>query len=237
MIMGFIQSFTYAEIAGLFPNKSGGASVYGAAAWVRYTKLVAPLSVWCNWFAWSPVLSLGCSIAASYIINAVAPQPTATSPAVVQWLATNGAALQMADADKVTAAIAAVAPGIRSWTLFTTTLGPVSLSLNLAFFIGARPHARGLRRAAPRYPWNGERPEVYRPPRHHPDVHRRRGPATDPRRELGELLSARPPRGAGRSRAGRLEHHGLDTGPRQHVHRGLVDLRVRDGDLLHQRVP
>ena len=98
---------------------------------------MAPLSVWCNWFAWSPVLSLGCSIAASYIINAVAPQPTATSPAVVQWLATNGAALQMADADKVTAAIAAVAPGIRSWTLFTTTLGPVSLSLNLAFFIGA----------------------------------------------------------------------------------------------------
>lgn len=137
MIMGFIQSFTYAEIAGLFPNKSGGASVYGAAAWVRYTKLVAPLSVWCNWFAWSPVLSLGCSIAASYIINAVAPQPTATSPAVLQWLATNGAALQMADADKVTAAIAAVAPGIRTWTLFTTTLGPVSLSLNLAFFIGA----------------------------------------------------------------------------------------------------
>ncbi|MES1180151.1 MAG: amino acid permease, partial [Hyphomicrobium sp.] len=33
MIMGLIQSFTYAEIAGLFPNKSGGASVYGAAAW------------------------------------------------------------------------------------------------------------------------------------------------------------------------------------------------------------
>src|SRR5512144_2749685 len=28
MVLGFIQSFTYAEIAGLFPNKSGGASVY-----------------------------------------------------------------------------------------------------------------------------------------------------------------------------------------------------------------
>ena len=32
---GFIQAFVYAEIAGLFPSKSGGASVYGAAAWVR----------------------------------------------------------------------------------------------------------------------------------------------------------------------------------------------------------
>lgn len=42
MIMGLIQSFTYAEIAGLFPNKSGGASIYGAAAWVRYSKIIAP---------------------------------------------------------------------------------------------------------------------------------------------------------------------------------------------------
>src|SRR3982750_2120668 len=46
MIMGFAQSFTYAEIAGLFPNKSGGASIYGATAWLRYSKFIAPLSVW-----------------------------------------------------------------------------------------------------------------------------------------------------------------------------------------------
>ena len=58
MVMGFLQSFTYAEIAGMFANKSGGASVYGATAWLRYSKFIAPLSVWCNWFAWSPVLSL-----------------------------------------------------------------------------------------------------------------------------------------------------------------------------------
>jgi amino acid transporter len=82
MVMGFIQSFTYAEIAGLFPNKSGGASIYGAAAWLPYSKLIAPLSVWCNWFAWSPVLSLGCSIAAAYIINAYAPAPDA---AIHSW--------------------------------------------------------------------------------------------------------------------------------------------------------
>ena len=73
IMMGFIQSFTYAEIAGLFPNKSGGASIYGAAAWVRYSKVIAPLSVWCNWLAWSPVLSLGCSIAAAYVLTAIAP--------------------------------------------------------------------------------------------------------------------------------------------------------------------
>src|SRR5689334_1025234 len=82
MFMGFIQSFTYAEIAGLFPNKSGGASVYGASAWVRYSKMVAPLSVWCNWLAWTPVLSLGCSIAAAYILNSLAPIPPADAPQV-----------------------------------------------------------------------------------------------------------------------------------------------------------
>ena len=67
--MGFIQSFTYAEIAGLFPDKAGGTSIYGAMAWVRYGKLVAPISVWCNWFAWSPVQATGSALAAGYILN------------------------------------------------------------------------------------------------------------------------------------------------------------------------
>jgi amino acid transporter len=66
--MGFIQSFTYAEIAGLFPNKAGGTSIYGAIAWVRYGKLIAPISVWCNWFAWSPVQATGSALAAGYIL-------------------------------------------------------------------------------------------------------------------------------------------------------------------------
>ena len=74
---GFIQAFTYAEIAGLFPNKTGGASVYGAVAWVRYSKLVAPLSVWCNWFAWSPVLAIGSGLAAGYMLGALFPADAA----------------------------------------------------------------------------------------------------------------------------------------------------------------
>lgn len=69
--LGFIQSFTYAEIAGLFPNKSGGTSVYGAIAWVRYSKVVAPISVWCNWFAWSPVQATGSALASGYILSAL----------------------------------------------------------------------------------------------------------------------------------------------------------------------
>ena len=89
MVMGFLQSFTYAEMAGMFGNKSGGTSVYGATAWLRYGKLIAPLSVWCNWFAWSPVLSLGCAIAAGYILNALFPIPLADSQPVIDWMTAN----------------------------------------------------------------------------------------------------------------------------------------------------
>jgi amino acid transporter len=66
--MGFIQAFVYAEIAGLYPHKSGGASIYGAAAWLPYGKFIAPISVWCNWLAWSPVLALGTSLGAAYVM-------------------------------------------------------------------------------------------------------------------------------------------------------------------------
>ena len=157
MVMGFLQSFTYAEIAGLFPNKSGGASIYGAAAWVRYSKIIAPLSVWCNWIAWSPVLSLGCSIAAAYILNALAPIPPADAPAVIAWVQSHASSIA-ADSPRVAEwlaahqgqtaqqamtalltsdAIAALTPAVRNWTLQTGTLGPVSYSLNSTFFIGA----------------------------------------------------------------------------------------------------
>jgi len=74
---GFLQAFIYAEIAGLFPSKSGGASVYGAAAWVRYGRVIAPLSVWCNWLAWTPVLAIGAGIAAGYVLTSFFPDEAA----------------------------------------------------------------------------------------------------------------------------------------------------------------
>lgn len=79
---GFVQAFTYAEIAGLFPSKSGGASVYGAIAWVPYGKLFAPVSVWCNWFAWTPVLAIGSGLTAGYVLTLLFPDPEA---AVHAW--------------------------------------------------------------------------------------------------------------------------------------------------------
>lgn len=73
MLIGFVQCFTYAEISGLFPKKSGGASVYGAVAWVPYGKMLGPISVWANWFSWSPVLAIGSGLAAGYVLNLLFP--------------------------------------------------------------------------------------------------------------------------------------------------------------------
>ena len=139
MIMGFLQSFTYAEMAGMFGNKSGGASVYGATAWLRYSKFIAPLSVWCNWFAWSPVLSLGCAIAAGYILNALFPVPlfVDASPEVVAWLADPANAGKVV-ADAIAAVTAAGTPAIRSWELFSLGIpGLGALHFNATFLIGA----------------------------------------------------------------------------------------------------
>ncbi len=132
MLFGFIQSFTYAEIAGLFPNKSGGASVYGAAAWLKYGKFIAPLSVWCNWLAWTPVLSLGCAIAAGYILNALAPIPGAESPETLAWLADPANAGRTAEE-----AIAALTPALQQPFIAFSIPGFVDLSIGMPFVIGA----------------------------------------------------------------------------------------------------
>lgn len=157
MLMGFLMSFTFAELAGLFPNKSGGASVYGAAAWVKYSKVLAPLTVWCNWVAWTPAIALGCSIAAAYILNAFAPIPSAESAEVAAWVTANASSIA-ADSPRVAEwlaanagktaqdamaallaqdGVAALTPAIRNWTLFSTQLGPVTISLSATFWIGA----------------------------------------------------------------------------------------------------
>jgi len=147
VIMGFLQAFSYAEIAGLFHSKSGGAAVYGAAAWLRYSKVIAPLSVWCNWFAWTPVLSLGCAIAAGYILNALAPIPTfgLESPDVQAWLkdAANAATIAGKSSEEAaTLAAAALSeaatPWIRSFKLLQFSFfGLANIEVGATFFIGA----------------------------------------------------------------------------------------------------
>ncbi|WP_374372074.1 APC family permease [Dongia sp.] len=138
MLMGFVQSFTYAEIAGLFPNKSGGASVYGAAAWLKYGKFIAPLSVWCNWYAWTPVLSLGSVIAAGYILGIVEQAPAAE--AIAAKIAEAAAAGTTMDEAAATAALMPIHNALNDLFFgiqIPFTEAVVTLSFNTTFFIGA----------------------------------------------------------------------------------------------------
>lgn len=69
VLLGFAQAFTYAEIAGLHPSKTGGTAVHGATAWIRYSQILAPLSLWSNWLAWTPVLAIGSGLGAGYLLS------------------------------------------------------------------------------------------------------------------------------------------------------------------------
>ncbi|MFB2920902.1 MULTISPECIES: APC family permease [Aerosakkonema] len=68
-LIGFVQLFLYAELAAIFPNKTGGAAVYSAVAWLRYGKIFAPINVWCYWITWSSALAVTAALAGNYIVN------------------------------------------------------------------------------------------------------------------------------------------------------------------------
>lgn len=67
VIIGILMGFVYAEMAGMFPHKSGGPPIFGAEAWKSYHRLIPPLDIWGYWFAWSPVLAIGALLAGNYV--------------------------------------------------------------------------------------------------------------------------------------------------------------------------
>jgi len=71
--IGLIATFAYAEMAAMMPNKSGGTANYGATAWIRSVKFVAPMSVWGNWIAYSPILAIGSGLGAGYLLSIFIP--------------------------------------------------------------------------------------------------------------------------------------------------------------------
>jgi amino acid transporter len=47
----------YAELAAMFPHKSGGVSIYANEGWRKYTTLVGPVATFGYWIGWSVVLA------------------------------------------------------------------------------------------------------------------------------------------------------------------------------------
>lgn len=55
--IGLLQVALYAEMALMFPNKSGGIGMYAHEAWRKYFSPIGPLCVYGYWMAWSLALS------------------------------------------------------------------------------------------------------------------------------------------------------------------------------------
>jgi amino acid transporter len=56
--IGALQAFIYAEPATMFPDQSGGISLYAHEGWRRYTTFVGPVATFGYWIGWSVVLSI-----------------------------------------------------------------------------------------------------------------------------------------------------------------------------------
>ena len=54
--LGALQNNIHAELASMFPNKSGGIALYAHEAWRKYLTIIGPLATFGYWIGWSVVL-------------------------------------------------------------------------------------------------------------------------------------------------------------------------------------
>jgi amino acid transporter len=65
--LGALQNNIHAELACMFPNKSGGVALYAHEAWRKYLTLIGPLATFGYWIGWSVVLSINGLVAGTLI--------------------------------------------------------------------------------------------------------------------------------------------------------------------------
>jgi amino acid transporter len=65
--LGALQNNIHAELACMFPNKSGGIALYAHEAWRKYLTLIGPLATFGYWIGWSVVLSINGLVAGTLI--------------------------------------------------------------------------------------------------------------------------------------------------------------------------
>ena len=56
IILGALQNNIHAELAAMFPTKSGGIALYAHEAWRKYLTVIGPLATFGYWIGWSVVL-------------------------------------------------------------------------------------------------------------------------------------------------------------------------------------
>jgi amino acid transporter len=67
ILLGAMQNNIHAELACMFPNKSGGIALYAHEAWRKYLTLIGPLATFGYWIGWSVVLSINGLVAGTLI--------------------------------------------------------------------------------------------------------------------------------------------------------------------------
>jgi amino acid transporter len=75
-IIGWVLTWIYVEPAMMFPEKSGGISVYAHEAWRKYTTFVGPIAAFGYWIGWSVVLSIFGKIIGDLIVARWFPTST-----------------------------------------------------------------------------------------------------------------------------------------------------------------
>jgi amino acid transporter len=64
---GALQNNIHAELAAMFPSKSGGIALYAHEAWRKYFTPIGPLATFGYWIGWSVVLSINGLVAGTLI--------------------------------------------------------------------------------------------------------------------------------------------------------------------------
>src|SRR5215218_451856 len=67
IVLGALQNNIHAELAAMFPNKSGGIALYAHEAWRKYLTLIGPLATFGYWIGWSVVLAVNGLVAGTLI--------------------------------------------------------------------------------------------------------------------------------------------------------------------------
>jgi amino acid transporter len=64
---GALQNNIHAELASMFPSKSGGIALYAHEAWRKYLTLIGPVATFGYWIGWSVVLAVNGLVAGTLI--------------------------------------------------------------------------------------------------------------------------------------------------------------------------
>jgi amino acid transporter len=76
VVIGTLQNNIYAELAAMFPEKSGGIAIYAHEAWRKYFSPIGAIATFGYWFAWSTVLSISGLICGTLIVAEYFPSVT-----------------------------------------------------------------------------------------------------------------------------------------------------------------